>query len=329
MTPLTRGTLVMDFDGRPIGLAMVERRPEEEKKGGDSQDWRYRGRESAVKLYCMSKLAEAFANPDPRFDPNLKPTDEREEKRMVWLGVETQPVTPELAEMLDGMTAGDVIQRLTRRGEIGMRVTYVYAGSPAEKAGIQPGAVLLEIKEEGKDDPIELKPSEGYGYRFSRFSRYYGGSQDIETLRNNYLTKLLTRLGPGTRVSVAYVSGTEKKSQDFVLEWAPYDYSSAARFKDEKSGLTVKDLTYDIRAYLHLDASQPGVICAKVEPGEKASVAQIHASVILTEINGRAIKDVEDYQQRMEEIQAGANGGIADIRLLWMGKSRMVRLTFP
>ncbi|MBN2583104.1 MAG: hypothetical protein JXL80_08550 [Planctomycetes bacterium] len=324
---LTRGTLVMDFDGRPIGLALIERRPEEEKKGDTRQDWRYRGSDNAVKLYRMDKLAAAFADPEAHFDPNLRPTDEREEKRLVWLGVETQPVTAELAEMLDEMAGGDAIQKLTRRGEIGLRVTYVYAGSPAEKAGIKPGTVLLEIKEEGKDDPIELKPFDG-GYGYRRYGRY-GSSMGSENNRSNYLTKLLTRLGPGTKVTLAYLDGTEKKNRDFALEWAPYDYSSAAKYKDEKSGLTVKDLTYDIRAYLHLDAEQPGVICAKIEPGEKAAVAQIQPSVILTELNGRPIKDVEDYQKRMEEIQNGSNGGVADIRLLWMGKSRMVRLQFP
>lgn len=325
--PLPRGTLVMDFDGRPIGLAMIERRPEEEKKGNARRI--SRDRDESVKIYRMAKLADAFASPEAHFDPNLRPTDEREEKRLVWLGVETQPVTPELAEMLDEMAGGDSVQKLTRRGEVGLRVTHVYTGSPAEKAGIRPGTVLLEIREQGKNDPIELKPLEGsYGYRFSRF-RSYGGSSDSDGNRSNYLTKLLTRLGPGTKVAIAYLDGTEKKSQDFILEWAPYDYSSAAKFKDEKSGLTVKDLTYDIRAILHLDASQPGVICAKVEPGEKAAVAQIHPSVILTEINGRPIANVEDYQKRMEEIQGGANGGVADIRLLWMGKNRMVRITFP
>jgi len=326
-TPLARGTLVMDFDGRPIGLAMTERRPEEEKKGAGRR--MSNDRDELVKMYLTAKLADAFAHPEAHFDPNLRPTDEREEKRLVWLGVETQPVTPELAEILDEMAGGDSVQKLTRRGEIGLRVTYVYAGSPAEKAGIRAGMILLEIQEEDKNDPIELKPLEGsYRYRFSRF-RSYGGSSDSESKRSNYLTKLLTRLGPGTKVTVTYLDGTEKKSQDFVLEWAPYDYSSAAKYKDEKSGLTVKDLTYDIRAILRLDASQPGVICAKVEPGEKASVAQIQPPVILTEINGRPIANVEDYQKRMEEIQAGANGGVADIKLLWMGKNRMVRLTFP
>ena len=273
----------------------------------------------------MDKLVDAFKNPQAHFDPNLKPTDQREEKRLVWLGVETQPVTPMLAEMLDDMASSEVVQKLTRRGQIGARVTYVYAGSPADTAGIKAGAILIEVTEEGKDDPIELKPRGSD----SRYSRYGGDSMVSSTNRNNYLTKLLTRLGPGAKIAVTYLDGTEKKTHDFTLEWAPYDYASANKFKDEKTGLTVKDLTYDVRAYLHLAADQPGVIVWKVESGEKAAVAQITPFMILTELNGRPIKDVDDYQKRIEAIQQAEGGGTAVIKILIMGKSRMVRIVFP
>ncbi|NIA20693.1 MAG: hypothetical protein GWP05_01725 [Anaerolineaceae bacterium] len=323
-TPLTRGTLVMDFEGRPMGMSLIERRPEEEKKGEGNRSWRYRRRSGQLKLYRMDKLAEAFKNPQAHFDPNLKPTDQREEKRLAWLGVETQPVTPMLAEMLDDMASSEIVQKLTRRGQIGLRVTYVYEGSPADAAGIKPGAVLIEVAEEGQDDAIELKPRESYK-SYSRYSRY---SMASSTNRNNYLTKLLTRLGPGTKIALTYIEGTRKKSQDFTLAWAPYDYSSSNKFKDEKTGLTVKDLTYDVRAYLHLATDQPGVIVWKVEPGEKAAVARIFPSAILTELNGRPIKDADDYRKRIEAIQNTEGGGTAVIKILVMGKSRMVRIQF-
>ncbi len=324
-TPLTRGTLVMDFQGRPMGMSLIERRPEEEKKGESSRSWRYRSRNDQLKLYQMDKLVDAFRNPQAHFDPNLRPTDQREEKRLVWLGVETQPVTPVLAEMLDDMASGEMVQKLTRRGQIGIRVTYVYEGSPADKAGIKPGAILIEVTEEGKDDPIELKPRGSYN-RYSRYGRY---SMASSTNRNNYLTKLLTRLGPGAKIALTYLEGTEKKTHDFTLAWAPYDYASANKFKDEKTGLTVKDLTYDVLAYLHLPADQPGVIVWKVEPGEKAAVARITPFMILTELNSRPLKDVDDYQKRIEAIQQAEGGGTAVIKILVMGKSRMVRIVFP
>ncbi|MCJ8169950.1 S1C family serine protease [Atopomonas sediminilitoris] len=50
-----------------------------------------------------------------------------------WLGIEVQPLTPELAESFDLEQANGVI------------VAGVYRGSPAAKAGMQPGDVLLAI----------------------------------------------------------------------------------------------------------------------------------------------------------------------------------------
>jgi len=45
---------------------------------------------------------------------------------------------------------------------------------------------------------------------------------------------------------------------------APPDFDSARRWRNRKVGLTVKDLTYDIRTYLRLSDDQPGVIVSKV-----------------------------------------------------------------
>ena len=332
--PMMRGTLVLDFDKRPIGLSLIERRLEQEKKGEDTR-WRYyyRGRPEGLRLYRVDQLAAAFSDPEKHFDPNLKPASEQEEKRLVWLGVETQDLTARLAEMLDHMAASGLTQKWTRKGEIGLRVTHVYRDSPAAAAGIQVGDILLEVKETGKDKPIELEPSGGRGgfrgsmpWMMGRGGRSSGGDGAID--RRNYLTALLTRLGPGTEITLAYLQGTERKTHDFTLQWAPHDFESADKVKDEKTGLTVKNLTYDVRAMLRLDDDQPGVIVAKVEDGEKADIAQIVPYQIITELNGRPVSDVKDYETRMKAIQE-ADTGTAVFTLLWMGKSRIVRIEFP
>lgn len=332
-TPPARGALILGIDRRPIGLCLIERRLEEEKKGEGGR-WRYyyRGQQDGLQLYCMDQLVDAFKDPQAHFDPNLKPASEQEEKRLVWLGVETQPVGPRLAEMLDRLAGSKEIQKWTRKGEIGLRVAYVYEGSPAEKAGIVEGDILLEITEEGKTVPIELEPGSRSGYR--SYGRYGSGasrggfSSSPAGGRRNYLTELLTRLGPGTKIALTYLHGTEKKTHDFALEWAPHDLESADKFKDEKTGLTVKNLTYDIRAALRLKNDQPGVVVAKVEEGEKADIAQIGTHQIITEINGRPVRSVDEYKEIITPIAEGQQGGTAVLALLWMGKSHMVKITY-
>lgn len=331
LAPLERGTLVMDFDGRAIGLAITERRLEQERKGRDRQWHYYYGVDDAgVKLHLLSELAAALQDPEAHFDPNLKPATEQEEKRIVWLGVETQEMEPKLAEMLDRVGGSDQVQRWTRKGEIGLRVTRVYKGSPAAAIGLREGDILLSVTEQGREQPIELDPSSGgYGSWGRRWGRYGGGPTGSIGERRNYLTELLTRLGPGTAITLTYLSGSEKRSEELTLQWAPYDFTSADKYKDEATGVTVKDLTYDVRAVLQLPDDQPGVIVAKVEDGEKADIAQMHQYQIITEINGQAIRGVDAYRREMTALQQGEDGGTAVLTLLWLGKSRIVKIEFP
>ena len=323
---MARGTLVLDFAGRPLGLCLVERRLDQEKTGEEDNRWRYaQSAQDGLQLYRLEQLAAALKNPEAHFDPNLRPSSGQEEKRLVWLGVETQTVSPRLAEMLDRMAGSEQVQAQTRKGEKGLRVTLVYKDSPAAKAGLVEGDILLEILEEGKTTPIEL-PSGGRGESaWSDMRRNNSGMPS----RSNYLTRLLTRIGPGAKVTLAYLHGTEKKTRDFTLEWAPYDFESADKYKDEKTGLTAKNLTYDVRALLRLADDQPGVIVARIEDGEKADIARIGVLQIITAINGKPVRTIDEYRQAMTAIQGAETGGTAVMTVLWMGKSNMVKIEFP
>jgi serine protease DegS len=57
-----------------------------------------------------------------------------------WLGIEVQPLTPELAESF-GL-----------QGRAGILVAGIYRGGPAQKAGLQPGDLILRIGEEAAVD---------------------------------------------------------------------------------------------------------------------------------------------------------------------------------
>ena len=65
-------------------------------------------------------------------DPSNVPLTEQEESRLAWVGVELQPLNKELAR-------ANNVSKLTRDGQIGALVSYVYPGSPAEKAGVEVG----------------------------------------------------------------------------------------------------------------------------------------------------------------------------------------------
>lgn len=320
------GTLVLDTAGKPVGLCLVERFLDKEKRGEDS-DW-YSDEADAVRLYPLSQLAEALARPADHFDANLEPVTGQQGHRLVWLGVETQLLDSRLAEMLDRIAGGDAVQQATRSGEIGLRITYLHKNSPAAKASLAEGDILLSITEAGKTKPIELTGEDsGGGYWWGGYAPRSATGTQFE--RRNTLTRLLTRLGPGTTVELRYLSGGEVKTRTFVLQWSPPDYESADKYKDEKTGMTVKNLTYDVRAMLKLADDQSGVIVAKVEPGEKASMAQIYGFVIITELNGEPLENIKDYERLIKAVQDDGDGGTAVLSLWSMGKTRMVRIEFP
>ena len=73
--------------------------------------------------------------------PELKDTGE---VARGWLGVAIQEVTPEIARAV-GLDEPK-----------GAMVSAVYAGDPADKAGVKKGDVILEINSQAVDDPRSL-----------------------------------------------------------------------------------------------------------------------------------------------------------------------------
>ena len=69
-----------------------------------------------------------------------------DENRIAWLGVILQPLNRELARFND-------LSEHTRDGKTGAMVSFVYPGSPADKAGVKVGQFLLRLRELEKDEP--------------------------------------------------------------------------------------------------------------------------------------------------------------------------------
>ena len=92
-----------------------------------------------------------------------------------WLGIEVQPLTPELAESF-GL-----------QGRAGILVAGIYRGGPAQKAGLQPGDLILRIDGEPAVD----------GRRsMNQVARTQPGEQVVvEVLRAGELLELTTEIG--------------------------------------------------------------------------------------------------------------------------------------
>lgn len=92
-----------------------------------------------------------------------------------WLGIEVQPLTPELAESF-GL-----------QGRAGILVAGIYRNGPAQKAGLQPGDLILQI---GDEAAIDGRRS------MNQVARAKPGERiDIEVLRNGETLKLTAEIG--------------------------------------------------------------------------------------------------------------------------------------
>ena len=100
--------------------------------------------------------------------------------------------------------------------------------------------------------------------------------------RYNYLTDLLTRIGPGREVRLKVLRDKKEIVVPLALEKAPDDFDNADQFQDDSLGLTVRALTYEVRKLLRLPADAPGVVVSEVQPGSKAAVGQIQLYEIIS-----------------------------------------------
>ncbi len=318
------GAFLLDIDGRIVGCATVDRKDEDidELAAEAARERTYdRYRRSFTPEYLrrvlfFSEIAGVLADPGAHFDPKAQPMTKKEEKRLVWLGVEFQEISKPLAEAL-GIQEKD----LTHDGRRGLLVTTVYPGSPAERAGLREDDALLSVQHgdglPARDLIAEPDRPGGYG-------RYPGGggSRGASPWRpaRNYLTSILTEIGADKKAAFQYLRGQERRTAEVVLEYAPTDYETAERHKDDALGITVRDLTYEVRHFQKLDPGVTGVVVAKVESGGKAEVAKLQPLSIICRVNQADVRNLAHFKELL-----GSSKGLT-LTAISYGQTKLVEL---
>ena len=219
----------------------------------------------------------------------------QQEKKQVggeaWLGVFTQPLTEELAEYWGLKIDG------------GLVVSTVVPASPAAGMGLQPGDIITS---------------------FNNTSLHAKLDRDVLTF-----TKLVREAGPGKTVKVLYLRNGEKREAECTLAERPRSARDAEEYEDNVLGLTVRELTTDVRIALNLAQDAQGVIVRKVKSGSPAQQGKIGPGVIVMAIGQQKVTSLEEYKAVMARLsqdkpteisvfaRVGANTGFFRVSLRW------------
>ena len=204
------------------------------------------------------------------------------------LGVQIQMVTPELAKSF-GL-----------KEPMGALVAEVNPGSPAAKAGLQRGDVIVDFN----GTPIK---------------------------EMHELPRLVAGIPPGKTASLKVLrNGKEQNFTVTIAEMKPEMMSRSMGMEEgesEKStlGMTMQELTPQLARSLQLKETS-GVVVVQVEQGSPAGDAGIRPGDLIEEINGIPIKTMKDYQAQIANQKPGSS-----IRFLMKrrGKTMFVVVEVP
>ena len=274
--------LVLDEDGRLATIRFARR--------FTTDRWSSRDTEPVA----TSDIARFVAG--ELYNPEFAPRKEEERGRFVWLGVETVRLTDALARE---RKAQSFMKDYSRPPY----VTEIYPDSPAASAGLQVGDVLLAVRR-GNEAERELESESDYSFRdwgmyFESESSYVPSSTpwpDVESPLN----QLLTSYGAGAKVTVVYARDGARREVQVVLASAPVHYQNAAKARNRALGLSVRDMTFEVRRYFKFDDEAPGIVIARVKPGSPAAVAGLKPFELVTEVNGEKVSGAKDFAAKIK-----------------------------
>lgn len=188
-----------------------------------------------------------------------------EKEEGAWLGIFTQPLSDELAEYWGLEPTGGVV------------VSTIVSGSPAEQAGLKRGDVIKRLA----DTPVRAR-------------------QRSDVLA---FTRMVRERKPGEEVTLSLLRDGEPVRLQASLTDLPKSAREAAVYEDEVFGLTVREITPDLRLQLNLSDEVEGVIVSRVRPGSWANLAGMIPLAIIMNFGGHTVTDIESFKAAVEAVE--------------------------
>lgn len=177
-----------------------------------------------------------------------------------FLGIIIQQITPELAESFD-----------VKPGQ-GIIVSQVNDNSPAEKAGLRQGDVIVEFK--GK--PVK----------------------EVGSFRNQ-----VALIPPGSREKLVILRNGKRKIVHITIGKLSEDDKLAAAGptqNTEEIGISVQTLTPQVAKQFNIEPGK-GVVVTQVQPGSIAAMGGIRAGMVILEVNQNPVKNAAEFKREVNK----------------------------
>ena len=182
-----------------------------------------------------------------------------------WIGVQIQPVTAEIAESLGLKNAH------------GALVAEPQSGSPAQKAGIKAGDVIVSVNGEAVVDA-----------------------------RN--LARRISAMAPGTSVKLGIIRGGKEDTLTLTLGELPKERQARAGSEERAApgGVDVPKLGLSLAPARN---GGEGVVVTQVDPNGSAS-DQFQIGDVILDVNGKAVSSPADVRKAVSEAQSDGKRSI-------------------
>ena len=190
--------------------------------------------------------------------------DRSAEATKAWVSASTQVLTPDLA------------QALSVPGKKGVRLTEVYPGGAAEKAGLAVGDLILRL------DGDEIAASQ---------------PEDVEVFPS-----MVRQYAVGAKVKLDVVRQGKPMVVEVALDASPQSTRELAEYRDPHFEFSARDVTFQDRVQQKLEGPVQGALIAGVENGGWAALAHLAVGDIVQSVDGAAIADAAALKERMTQI---------------------------
>jgi len=183
--------------------------------------------------------------------------------RKAWLGAASQPLTPKLGV------------RLAIKAEGGARLTRIYPGTQAEKAGLQVGDVVLAI------DGMEVAARR---------------PEDTDVL-----ARQIRQYKAGTNATFSIWRDGKKLDVNVVLEQQPTPAAEMPWWEDTVLEFSAHDISFDDRVRLQLAPEAKGVLVESAVPAGWAALAGLRSDDVIKTADGTPVTNVAELKQAREQ----------------------------